>query len=89
MIRGAWPRAGRARTRDRDIDLGKPRVEALAVLGVFDGLHRGPQHAHAVALERPGSVQRDPAVECGLSAEGKQDSIRPFLRDHLLHEFGS
>ena len=65
--------------RGLDADLGEPLDEELAVLGVADGLDRRAEHAHAVLLEDARVVEREPAVERGLAAEGEQDRVDLLL----------
>ena len=58
--------------------------EAVAVLGVDDGLHGGAQHLHAIALEHSSLKKLHAAVERGLTAEAQQDAIGAlFLYDPL------
>ena len=86
-----------ARLRDRTAgdaarrlhpDLVEPADEALAILGVDDGLDRGAEDAHPVAFQPARAVQLEPAVERSLAAEGEQDRIDLLLLDDLLHPLG-
>src|SRR5258707_15383719 len=67
-------------------DLRQPLDEEPAVLGVPDGLHRRAQHPHAVLVQDTLLVERQPAVERGLAAEGKQESIHLLLDQDSLDE---
>ena len=75
--RASSARAAGAAARGAYADLGQPLDEELAVLGVADGLHRRAEHPHAVLVEDARLVEREPAVERGLAAEGKQDARPP------------
>ena len=67
-------------------DLRQPLDEELAVLGVADGLHRRAQHPHAVLVQDARLVERQPAVERGLAAEGKQERVHLLLDQDPLDE---
>ena len=80
-LAGRGPRlvggAAGAAARGAHADLRQPLDEELAVLGVADGLHRRAEHPHAVLVEDARLVERQPAVERGLAAEGEQDARPP------------
>ena len=60
-------------------DLRQPLDEEPAVFGVADGIDRRAQHPHAVLVQDALLVELQPAVERGLSAEGKQERIHLLL----------
>ena len=72
--------AGRHLGTDADHDL----LELVAVLAGPDRLDASPDELHVVLGERPVVVQGNRQVQRGLAAEGRQDRVRPFLRDDLF-----
>src|SRR5262245_33809729 len=66
--------------RSDHADLSQPLDKEFAVLGVADGVHRGAQHPHSILFQDAGLIERQPAVERGLTAEGKQKRV------HLLFD---
>ena len=79
-LAGRGPRlvggAAGAAARGGYADLRQPLDEELAVLGVADGFDRRAEHPHAVLVQDARLVERQPAVERGLAAEGEQDARR-------------
>ena len=69
-----------------DVDLGEPLLEPLSVLGIANGLDGSSQDPHAVACEHASVIERQPAVQSRLAAEGQQDGIDLLLDDDLLDE---
>ena len=61
---------------------GHQRSEPAAVLGGPDGVERRAEHAHAVAVEHAGVVERHRKVQPGLPAEGREQGVGPMLLDH-------
>ena len=56
-------------------------AESAAVLGRANRVERRAEHAHAVAIQHAGLVQRDRQVEPGLPAHGRQQPVGPLLLD--------
>jgi hypothetical protein len=59
--------------------------EKQTVLALLDGLRLRADHAHAVFFQRARAMQRHRGVQRRLAAERRQEHIRLFLDDDLLH----
>ncbi len=77
--------AGMAR-RHLQPGLAHLAYEEVAVLGVHDGLHAGPQHLHAVFLQHAVLVESRTDIESRLSAPGQHDAVGSLLLDDLLYK---
>ncbi len=77
-------RGGVAAPRQRDADLLHRRLEELPVLGLVDGVERGADQLHPVALEDALLGERLGQVERGLPAHGGQQRVRALALDDLL-----
>ena len=75
-------RHGRARCLQADVV--DRLVEAVAVLGLVDGVRVGTDHLHTMLLEDAVALQVQGAVERGLAAHGGQHGVRLLLLDDLL-----
>ena len=60
--------------------------EKVAVFGVHDCLDRGSKHLHAILGKDAGAMKFGTAVECRLTPECKENSVRTLLFDDLRHE---
>ena len=60
--------------------------EELAILRVANGLHGRAQHPHAVLFQDARLIERQPAVERGLTAKGQQQCVHLLLNQYPLHE---
>ena len=70
-------RAAGAAASGLHANLRQPLDEELAIFGVANGLHWRAQHSHAVLFQDARLIERQPAVERGLTAEGEQRLRRP------------
>ncbi len=68
--------------------LGQGPVEELAVLGLFDGLHRRPEDGQPGLGQGAALPQGDAAVEGRLAAEREQEPLGLLPGDDLPHEEG-
>ena len=73
--------------RRQNADFVQAFHKQRAVFRVLDGLHRRSEYAHFVFGQYPRAVERDPAVEGGLSAEREEESVRFFLLDDFRNKF--
>jgi hypothetical protein len=72
-------------------DLVHRLAEALAILGLVDGVGIGADHLHAELLQRTVTEQRQRGVERGLAAHGGQQPARALgalTLDDAGHDFG-
>ena len=58
----------------------------VTVLGVHDGFNTRTQHFHTIFFKYTCLIKLGTAVECRLSAEGKQDAVGTLFLDDLGHE---
>ena len=70
-----------------DADLRQLFHEQIPVFGIDNRFNRRSQNPNPVLIQRPVFVQRHAAVESRLTAEGKQNPVRPFLLNYLLDVF--
>jgi len=62
--------------------------EEVPVFGLLDGLHRGPDHLHAVPIKNAEVGNPDGRIESRLAAERREERLRPLPLDDPGHEFG-
>ena len=62
--------------------------EALAVLGIHDGLDGRAEDFDVVFLQDAALLQLDAAVQGRLTTEGEENAVRMLLGDDTLHEIG-
>mmetsp|Transcript_12244 Transcript_12244/g.26463 ORF Transcript_12244/g.26463 Transcript_12244/m.26463 type:complete len:392 (+) Transcript_12244:464-1639(+) len=85
---GLLDRCGGVANRDLLVDLTQLLHENVAILRRLDRRHRRAQDAHIVLVEDALLLQRDSAVERGLTAKLEQDAVGALLGDDLLDDVG-
>jgi hypothetical protein len=73
--------SGDARAQDVDADCLHGLLEEEAILAELDRVDRRPEGLDSVFCEDAGFVESHGEVERGLTADGRQQRVRPLLRD--------
>ena len=60
--------------------------EEVTVFCVHDSLYGGTQHFYAILLQHTFLIQLRTAVQCRLSTESQQNTVRTFFFNDTLHE---
>ncbi len=63
-------------------------AEALAILGLVDGVGGRADHLDVVLVEHAHAAQRQRGIERGLSTHGRQQCVGPLLLDDLGDDLG-
>ncbi len=63
--------------------------EQVTVFCVHDSFYRCTQYFHSILIKNTLCVQFGTAVQCSLSAESQQDTVRTFFLDNLFYEISS
>ena len=63
--------------------------EKLTVFRIHDGLYRCTQHACIIFFEDTCLIQSHTTVQCRLSTERQEHTVRTFLGNHLFYEIRS